>query len=354
MQPIGTLGVIPQLVNPQVMVAPGRSSRKGSGGSKKKGSCSSCGRCFGSLFVILFAIICTSCCYAYPIYNSFTNPNYFKQHEKPIWTWRMALNKVKDLGYSMSIISSPINQDENEVKKASNSSETTRRIEDYLRSNISDLILSESSNSFADLFNSTGNRKLSIRGAGGGLQNNIFTFKKKATPNKYFNREYCGEEERRAWSELCNVKHNVTNLECIDMLNGPAICVGIRNRGYEVFSVSKECKFLEPELPVEVFPAVSSFCSSGNSSKGNSLLCPCLITANLVDSIFNNTSLSPSSGNNGTILDKLVGLEAQKQLRGGREVMGSFNGNFGEQAAKHLELFDNGNHTVTLGPLLAP
>ncbi|KAH8582727.1 uncharacterized protein ELE39_001383 [Cryptosporidium sp. chipmunk genotype I] len=407
MQPIGAFGMVPQLMNPPVVMVPGRNSGRslsgngsccGGNNSKRKGSCSSCGRCFGSLLIILFAFICTSCCYAYPIYNSFTNPEYFKKQEEPIWTWKTALNKAKKIGYSMSLTKLP--EDENVTsgntsrsremdgvqflkldstdklnsKDDSDGNTTTFiNLENFLGKNSSNILLPPYNNSYiSSLLYSNTERKLNIRG-GGGVMNHtrdlVIGVKTKQTPNKYFNKEYCerGESEvsEGVWKELCNYKHNVTNLECIDMMNGPAICVGIRNRKYEVFSVSKQCKFVDPEIPVEIFPAISDICYNGKYLNGSLTtfnitkpLCPCMITSSPVDNLefSGNTTTKTSTGTQDTrdftLLNK-ASPETQKMLRGPEGIPGnSSNSSLIHFAAKTFNNNTSGNSTNSLLKIL--
>lgn len=340
MQPIGTVGVVPQLVNQAVMMVPAKNSvdnsRKGGGGCcgrsrSKKGSCGSCGKCIGSLFVMLFAFICASCCYAYPIYNAFMNPEYFKSREKPIWTWEMLFNKAKEVGNS--IIQPKPSEPEGEVFSRNSQ---TRDLEGAQLHRLNSTSGSEPSSSFLNLENFLGKnaqnlmlplynssqtssveRKLNIRG-GGQTKEELAGIRSKPTHRVYFSKEYCerGEDgmSTGAWKELCNFKHNVTNLECIDMMNGPAICVGIRNHQYEIFSVSKLCKSVDPEIPVEVFPAISDICYSENSPNGlptsaavNNTTCPCMVTSSSIDNTGlsgNATTVNPDT-NDFITLDKL-------------------------------------------------
>lgn len=260
MQQPGAIGVLPQVVNPQMLMLPNNNARR----KTKKGSCTTCGRCFGSLFIILFAIICVSCCYAYPIYNSFTNPDYFKTTEKPIWTWKMLFSKVKDIGNSLSIIKDT-SEDDDMVNKTGN---------ETVNNNVN--------NNNTENVHVVSDRKLNMRG-------NYFNqtdFFKEKNMNKYLNREYCYDSENEYWDVFCGVKTNVRNLECIDMMNGPAICVGIRNSNYEVFLVPTECKFLNPEIPIEIIPTISDYCSNKIQFSSNPK-CPCFITSmsasNIID-----------------------------------------------------------------------
>lgn len=393
MQPIGAFGMVPQLINPPVMMVPGRSSGKGSSGnccggsnSKRKGSCGSCGRCFGSLFIILFAFICTSCCYAYPIYNSFTNPEYFKKQETPIWTWETAFSKAKEIGYSMSLTKSPEDgngtsentarsreMDRVQFLKLNSTDDNNRNASTFI--NLENISGQNSSKIFFPPYNNTyissllysnPERKLSIRGGGGGLnlvKDLAIGVKTKQIPNKYFNKEYCdrGREEKSegVWNEFCNYKHNVTNLECIDMMNGPAICVGIRNRKYEVFSVSKQCKFIDPEIPVEIFPTISDICYSGkylNSSLATfnitKPICPCMISSSPVDNLElneNTTIATTLTGNQKTrdfILQDKANPETQKMLRGPEGISdSSSNSGLIHSTAKTLNHAIPGNNT---------
>lgn len=379
MQPIGAFGMVPQLVNPSVVMVPGGNSvkslnRNGSccGGKKpkRKGSCGVCGRCIGSLFIILFAFICTSCCYSYPIYNSFTNPEYFKKNEEPIWTWKIALNKAKEFGYSMSLTKAP--EDENELfeendkngdldkvqflklNSTNNGTATTfLNLRNYPDKNSSNLISPLYNNSYmSNILYSNVERKLNIRGGGLNLINELIGFKTKQIPNKYFDKEYCERGENATaeiWKDLCNFRHNVTNFECIDMMNGPAICVGIRNHKYEVFSVSKQCKFVDPEIPVEIFPAISDLCYSNKRYHSISSavattnitkpICPCMITSSPVDNMEfdGNTTTKGNIDTRDFIILNKTNQDAQKMLRGGEGILENpFNSSLIHFAAKSV------------------
>ncbi|KAJ1615548.1 signal peptide-containing protein [Cryptosporidium canis] len=371
MQPVGTFGVVPQVVNPAVVVVPSNnagSGPKGGGGccgkrkSKRKGSCSSCGRCFGSLFVMLFAFICTSGCYVFPIYSSFTKPDYFKNPEKPIWTWKTAFNKVQSIGNSMAAGDSS-EGNEGAAVATLREANLTRGLDNVLfmaMNSTNDDVPYIEPNFYNSSFLSTEmkpfaeERKLNIRGgilAGLNQTKELMGFKSKRTPDAYFGKEYCERGADGApvgvWKELCNFKHNVTNLECIDMMNGPAICVGIRNRRYEVFSVSKQCKFVDPEIPVEIFPTISDLCYNGNNSSSlraavniTKPICPCMITSSLVDNVEpTGIATAPSQNARDFIAVNRTNTEIQKLLQGPEGVFGnSFNSSLIDFAAKNANL----------------
>ncbi|KAH8739240.1 hypothetical protein FG386_000716 [Cryptosporidium ryanae] len=283
MQPLGTVSTVPQVVNPQVLVVPTKAPSENV--AKKKGSCTKCGQCCGSLFVMIFAVLCTMGCYFYPAYKSFTDPEYLKTKEDPIWTWSTAFSKVQELGHAMSNIGSSLSGAESKeiaVEESTNESGVAygRKLKigrkGKSKNNNANSSLSSSANATAVGSNST----TSDGNVNSVPSNGTALF---GVGGKYFEKEYCdGADLKGPWRDFCGIRSTITNLECIDMMNGPAICVGIRNLKYIVFTASQQCKLLEPKIPVEIIPIISDYCSGKIHFPGK-LKCPCKVSQSVVE-----------------------------------------------------------------------
>ncbi|KAK6588353.1 hypothetical protein RS030_6878 [Cryptosporidium xiaoi] len=309
MQPLGSVGIVPQVVNPQVLVMPTKAPSENV--VKKKGSCTKCGQCCGSLFVMIFAILCTMGCYFYPTYKSFTDPDYFKNREDPIWTWETAFSKVKEIGHAMSNISSSLSEESRAIAVETPTGESEVGAGDYNTSFGRKLKIGRRGKNRGN--NTDQNPNANANATVIGMNSTVINDNINGTLNnetvlveargRYFEKEYCDKADSKGpWKDFCGVKSIITNLECIDMMNGPAICVGIRNSKYVVFTASQQCKLLEPKIPVEIIPVISDYCS-GKIHFPSKLKCPCKISQSIVEQSTQVTTPENNVDNNSTSIN---------------------------------------------------
>ncbi|OII75697.1 hypothetical protein cand_029420 [Cryptosporidium andersoni] len=240
MQNFTTAGQIPHLVSPNLlMISPNkaRSSKKRSNQS----SCSACGRCCGSIAIIMFAVIAVSCCYALPIYSALMNSKYYDSYEEPIWNWSIVLSGIQ---YIKNLL-----PDKEAIFSKNDINNTTMRT----------LVeVTDVSNETIDITRDHTTREAA----------NFSSI-------DYFREDLC-QKNNSTWSKHCNYDNKITTFECIDMLRGPTVCIGIRNGRYNIFLVPNACKLVEPPLPVEIIPSIADGCVVDSK---NPSICPCYIVA---------------------------------------------------------------------------
>lgn len=283
--------MVPQVVNPQVLVVPAKAPPETS--LKKKGACTKCGQCWGSLFVMVVAILCTMTCYLYPVYKSITDPDYFNNRQEPVWTWGTAVSRAKELGHTVSSIGLSLLDESETVGESDGSGLVSERKLKAGRKG-------RGRNGRAG--SATGDASSATSNSNSWTESSEIVLLSNSKPSgggsdgKYFEKEYCDELDKRGpWRDFCSLRASIGHLDCVDVMDGPTVCVGIKDLKRVVFTVSQHCKLLDPKIPVEIIPVISDYCSGKIHFQGKPR-CPCKINSSIVEL----SSQTPMSHNNST------------------------------------------------------